>query len=157
MKIEGSHRIKASRERVFQALTDPAVLQKCIPGCEELQKIGDNQYTAKLSTGVGSIKSVFTATITLDELMPPSHYKLIIEGKGQPGFVKGSGGFDLAEQDSGTEVKYSGEVNVGGLIASVGQRMLEGAAKMMASKFFSALEAETQNRADAASIGLKTR
>lgn len=145
MKIEGSHKIQAPRERVFQALTDPAVLQKCIPGCEELQKTADNQYTAKLSAGVGSIKSVFTATITLDELTSPSHYKLIIEGKGQPGFVKGSGSFDLEEQDSNTEVKYSGDVNVGGLIASVGQRMLQGAAKMMASKFFSSLEAETQS------------
>lgn len=145
MKIEGTHKIQAPRERVFQALTDPAILQKCIPGCEELQKTAENQYTAKLSAGVGSIKSVFTATVSLDELSPPAHYKLIIEGKGQPGFVKGSGGFDLAEQDGGTEVKYSGDVNVGGLIASVGQRMLQGAARMMASKFFSALEAETQN------------
>lgn len=145
MKIEGSHKIQAPRERVFQALTDPAVLQKCIPGCEELQKTAENQYTAKLSAGVGSIKSVFTATITLDELTPPSHYRLIIEGKGQPGFVKGSGSFDLEEQDSNTEVKYSGDVNVGGLIASVGQRMLQGAAKMMASKFFSSLGAETQS------------
>lgn len=145
MKIEGSHKIQAPRERVFQALTDPAVLQKCIPGCEELQKTAENQYTAKLSAGVGSIKSVFTATITLDELTPPSHYRLIIEGKGQPGFVKGSGSFDLEEQDSNTEVKYSGDVNVGGLIASVGQRMLQGAAKMMASKFFSSLEGETQS------------
>jgi uncharacterized protein len=142
MKIEGTHKIQSPRERVFQALTDPAILQKCIPGCEDLQKTADNQYTAKLSAGVGSIKSVFTATITLDELSPPTHYKLIIEGKGQPGFVKGSGSFELEEQDSNTEVKYSGDVNVGGLIASVGQRMLHGAAKMMASKFFSALEAE---------------
>ena len=145
MKIEGTHKIQAPRERVFQALTDPAILQKCIPGCEELQKTAENQYTARLSAGVGSIKSVFTATVTLDELTPPSHYKLIIEGKGQPGFVKGSGGFDLEEQDGSTEVKYSGDVNVGGLIASVGQRMLEGAARMMASKFFSSLEAETRS------------
>ena len=145
MKIDGTHKIQASRERVFQALTDPVILQKCIPGCEQLEKTGENQYKAKLSAGVGAIKSVFTATVTLDELAPPSHYKLIVDGKGQPGFVKGSGGFDLEEQDGATEIKYSGEVNVGGLLASVGQRMLQGAAKMMASKFFSALEAETRS------------
>jgi uncharacterized protein len=144
MKIDGTHKIQAPRERVFQALTDPVILQKCIPGCKELEKTGENQYSAKLSAGVGSIKSVFTATVTLDELALPSHYKLIVEGKGQPGFVKGSGDFDLVEQDGATEVKYSGEVNVGGLIASVGQRMLQGAAKMMASKFFNTLEAETK-------------
>jgi carbon monoxide dehydrogenase subunit G len=68
-----------------------------------------------------------------------------VEGKGQPGFVKGSGDFDLAEQDGATEIKYSGEVQAGGLIASVGQRMLQGAAKMMASRFFKSLESETAN------------
>ena len=145
MRIEGTHKIQAPRERVFQALTNPAVLQKCIPGCEHLEKTAENQYGAKLSAAVGTIKSVFTATVILDELAPPSHYKLIVDGKGQPGFVKGSGGFDLEEQDGGTEIKYSGEVNVGGLLASVGQRMLQGTAKMMASKFFSTLEAETRS------------
>ena len=144
MKIEGTHKIQAPRERVFQALTDPAILQKCIPGCEQLEKIAENQYNAKLSAAVGTIKSVFTATVTLGELAPPSHYKLIVDGKGQPGFVKGSGGFDLEEQDGATEIKYSGDVNVGGLLASVGQRMLQGTAKMMASKFFNTLDAETR-------------
>jgi carbon monoxide dehydrogenase subunit G len=145
MKIEGTHKIQAPRERVFAALTDPVILQKCIPGCEQMEKTRENQYNAKLSAAVGSIKSAFTATVTLDELAPPSHYKLIVDGKGQPGFVKGSGGFDLEEQDGNTEIKYSGDVNVGGLLASVGQRMLQGTAKMMASKFFNTLEAETRS------------
>src|SRR5215467_14545073 len=143
MKIDGTHKIQARRERVFQALTDPLILQKCIPGCEQLEKTAENQYNAKLSAAVGSIKSVFTAIVTLDELTPSSHYKLIVDGKGQPGFVKGSGAFDLEEQDGATEIKYSGDVNVGGLLASVGQRMLQSTAKMMASKFFTTLEAET--------------
>src|SRR5258708_6536734 len=98
MKIEGSYEIPASPERVFQALTDPAVLQKCIPGCQELNKTGENQYSAKLSAGVGSIKSVFTATIAMEDLVPPTHYKLVVEGKGQPGFLKGSGDLDRSEE-----------------------------------------------------------
>ena len=144
MKIEGSHKIQAPRERVFEALNDPAVLQKCIPGCEKLEKTADNAYGAKLSAGVGSIKSVFTATITISDLVVPSHYKLTVEGKGQAGFVKGSGDLNLEEQDSATEIKYTGEANIGGMIASVGQRMVQSAAKMFAGKFFKALEAETK-------------
>jgi uncharacterized protein len=144
MKIEGSHTIPAPRDRVFAALTDPDVLQKCIPGCEELQKTADNQYSAKLSAGVGSIKAVFTATVCLEEVTPPTHYKLVVEGRAQPGFVKGTGSLDLTEQGNGTEIKYTGEVNVGGMLASVGQRMLQATANMLAGKFFSALEAETK-------------
>lgn len=145
MKIEGRQNIQAPCERVFSALTDPAVLQKCIPGCQELQQTGPDQYSAKLTAAVGSIKGVFTATITMDELIAPSHYKLVVDGKGQPGFLKGSGTLDLSQQDGTTEIKYTGEVSVGGLLASVGQRMLESAAKMMAGKFFAALEAEIGN------------
>src|SRR5258708_5047824 len=144
MKIEGSHAIPAPRDRVFAALTDPDVLQKCIPGCEELQKTTDNQYSAKLSAGVGSIKAVFTATVCMEEVTPPTHYKLVVEGKAQPGFVKGAGNLDLAEQDGGTEIRYTGEVNVGGMLASVGQRMLQATANMLAGKCFTALEEETK-------------
>ena len=76
--------------------------------------------------------------------MAPSHYKLTVEGKGQPGFVKGSGDLNLEDADGATEIKYTGEVNVGGMIASVGQRMIQSTANMLAGKFFNALEAETK-------------
>ncbi|PYP88904.1 MAG: carbon monoxide dehydrogenase [Candidatus Angelobacter sp. Gp1-AA117] len=144
MKIEGSHKISASRARVFEALNDPAVLQKCIPGCESLEKTSENHYNAKLSAGVGAIKSKFTATVIISDLVAPSHYKLTVEGKGQPGFVKGSGDLSLEEFEGGTEIKYTGEVNVGGVIASVGQRMIQSTANMLAGKFFTALESETK-------------
>jgi carbon monoxide dehydrogenase subunit G len=142
MKIEGTQKIAATRERVFDALTDPAVLQRCIPGCEQMEKTGENQYSAKLSAGVGPVKGSFTATVTLEELRRPEHYRLVMEGKGQPGFVKGSGELNLSEDGDGTSINYSGDINVGGLLASVGQRMIQGAANMMAGKFFSALETE---------------
>ncbi|HWX53160.1 MAG TPA: carbon monoxide dehydrogenase subunit G [Verrucomicrobiae bacterium] len=147
MKIEGSHTLQSARDSVFAALTDPNVLQKCIPGCEELEKTGDNQYKARLSAGVGTIKAVFTATVFMEEVRPPSHYKLVVEGKAQPGFVKGTGSLDLEEQDGGTLIKYTGEVNVGGMLASVGQRMLQATASMLAGRFFSALAAETKAKA----------
>ena len=144
MKIEGTHKIEAPRDRVFAALVDPAVLQKCIPGCEQMEKTGENQYNAKLTAGVGPVKGVFTATISLEQITPPEHYKLVVEGKGQPGFVKGSGELNLKDSDGATEIQYTGEVNVGGLIASVGQRMIQATANLLAGRFFKALEAEVK-------------
>ncbi|HSM85588.1 MAG TPA: carbon monoxide dehydrogenase subunit G [Candidatus Limnocylindrales bacterium] len=143
MKIEGTQTIHASRERVFDALTDPAILQKCIPGCEQLEKTGDDQYSARLSAGVGPVKGVFTATVSLQDLRRPEHYKLVVDGKGQPGFVKGSGELNFSPDGEATTIQYSGDVHLGGLLASVGQRMVQGAANMMAGRFFSALENET--------------
>jgi carbon monoxide dehydrogenase subunit G len=144
MKIEGTHELHASRERVYQALIDPAVLQRCIPGCEKLEKTGENSYSAILRTGVGSIKGVFTGNVKLEDMTPPSHYRIVVDGKGQPGFLKGSGDLDLEEQSGGTLIKYSGEVQIGGAIAGVGQRMIQGAVKMMAAQFFTAIEAEAK-------------
>jgi len=143
MKIEGTHKIDASCDRIFAALIDPVTLQKCIPGCEQMEKTGDNQYKAKLTAGVGPVKGVFTATVSLQEIVAPEHYKLVVEGKGQPGFVKGSGELNLKDADGATEIQYTGDVNVGGLIASVGQRMIQATANMLAARFFKSLEAET--------------
>lgn len=147
MKIEGTHQIEAPRERVFAALTDPAVLQRCIPGCEQMEKSGENRYNAKLTAGVGPVKGVFTATVSLDQLVPPEHYKLIVEGKGQPGFVNGTGELNLKDSGTATEIQYTGEVNVGGLIASVGQRMIQSTANLLAGRFFKSLESEVKVQA----------
>jgi carbon monoxide dehydrogenase subunit G len=144
MKIEGTHELHASRERVFQALTDPVVLQRCIPGCEKLEKTGENSYSATLKTGVGSIKGLFTGSVQLEDIQPPSHYRMVVSGKGQPGFLKGSGDLSLEERDGATVVSYSGDVQVGGTIAGVGQRMIQGTAKMMAAQFFTAIEVEAK-------------
>ncbi len=149
MKIEGTQKIEAPRDRVFAALVDPTVLQKCIPGCEQMEKTGENQYKAKLTAGVGPIKGSFNATITLEQITPPEHYKLVVEGKGQPGFVKGSGELNLKDAGDATEIQYTGEVNVGGLIASVGQRMIQSTANLLASRFFKALETEVKPSATA--------
>jgi len=144
MKIEGTHELRAPRERVFQALTDPAVLQRCIPGCERLEQTGENAYAATLRTGVGAIKGVFQGNVRLEDMRPPTHYRIVVDGKGQPGFLKGAGDLDLEEKDGGTLIKYTGDVQVGGTLASVGQRMIQGAAKMLAAQFFTALGAEAQ-------------
>ena len=144
MKLEGTHQLHASRRRVYQSLVDPQVLQRCIPGCERLERTGDNAYAATIRAGVGSIKGVFNGNVMLEDMRPPEHYRLVVDGKGTPGFLKGSGDLDLAERDGVTVIQYVGEIQVGGTIAGVGQRMLQGAAKMMASQFFAALEAEAK-------------
>ena len=146
MKIEGTQKFDAPRDRIFAALTDPAVLQKCIPGCEQMEKTGENQYNAKLTAGVGPVKGVFTATVSLQDIVAPEHYKLVIGGKGQPGFVKGSGELNLKDEGGTTEIQYTGDINVGGLIASVGQRMIQSTANMLAARFFKSLEAEVTAR-----------
>ncbi len=144
MKIEGTQTIAAPRQRVFAALVDPKVLQKCIPGCEQLEKTEENKYSAKLSAGVGPIKGVFTATVALENIKAPDHYTLVVEGKGQPGFVKGTGELNLVEAEGRTSIQYTGEVNVGGLLASVGQRMIQSAANMLAGQFFTCLDKEAK-------------
>jgi carbon monoxide dehydrogenase subunit G len=108
-----------------------------------MEKTGENQYKAKLTAGVGPVKGVFTATVSLQDILAPEHYKLVVEGKGQPGFVKGSGELNLKADSGATEIQYTGDVNVGGLIASVGQRMIQATANLLAGRFFKSLEAET--------------
>jgi len=144
MKIDGTAEINAKRERVFRAMTDPEVLRRCIPGCEQLDRTGDDVYAVTLRAGVGSIKGVFKGTVKLEDVRAPEHFRMVVEGKGQPGFLKGSGDLDLAERDGATAVTYTGDVNVGGTIAGVGQRMIQGSAKMMATQFFTAMETEAK-------------
>jgi carbon monoxide dehydrogenase subunit G len=142
VKLEGTHQLDAARERVYQCLVDPAVLQRCIPGCERLEKTAENTFAATIRAGVGSIKGVFNGTARLEDLREPEHLRIVVDGKGTPGFLKGSGDLDLEQGENGTKVTYSGDVQVGGTIASVGQRMIQGTAKMMATQFFTSLGAE---------------
>jgi len=144
VKLEGSHQLDAPRARVYQCLTNPEVLQRCIPGCERLEKTADNTFAATIRTGVGSIKGVFTGTARLEDLREPEHLRLVVDGKGTPGFLKGSGDLDLQAAEGGAKVTYTADVQVGGTIASVGQRMLQGTAKMMATQFFTSLAAEAK-------------
>ena len=145
MKIEGTQELHAPRERVYAALTNPQVLQRCIPGCESLEKTGDDSYAVTIKAGIGAIKGIFKGNVRLEDMRAPEHYRIVVDGKGGPGFVKGSGDFDLEDTGGATLIRYTGEMQVGGAIAGIGQRMIEGAAKMMASRFFKALETEAKD------------
>ena len=146
MKVDATYEIKAPRQHVYAALTDPEVLRLVIPGCESLEKVAENHYHATMKAGVGPIKGTFKGDVHLENMRPPEHYRIVVQGKGGAGFAKGSADFDLEEKEGGTLIRYSGEMQIGGTIAGVGQRMIQGAAKMMASQFFAKLEAEVKNR-----------
>jgi uncharacterized protein len=144
VKLEGTHQLDASRQRVYQCLINPEVLQRCIPGCEKLEQTGENTFAATIKAGVGSIKGIFNGTARLEDLREPEHLRIVVDGKGAPGFLKGAGDLDLAEAEGGTKINYAADIQVGGTIASVGQRMLQGTAKMMAAQFFTSLAAEAK-------------
>ncbi len=136
MKLEGSYDVLAPRQKVWDAFLDPAVLQQAIPGCEKLEALGNDEYKATLKVGVGGVKGTFEGKVRLTDKKAPESYRLAAEGSGGPGFVKADTLISLTEEGGGTRVAYSADVQVGGLIASVGQRMLGGVSKMMADKFF---------------------
>jgi uncharacterized protein len=137
MKIEGANEIPAPQDKVWTAFLDPATLAKAIPGCEGLEEIGPGEYKAVMKVGVAAIKGTFEGKVKLMDLEPPNRYRMSMEGKGGPGFVKGEATMSLSSVDPGTtRVSYDADVQVGGLIASVGQRMLGGVSKMMLDQFF---------------------
>jgi len=142
MKLSGTHAFPAPRERVWQFLNDPQRLAKCIPGCGPLETVGENEYTAEINVGIAAVKGSYKGKVKLEDLQPPKHYRIVIDGKGKQGFIKGSGTLDLEEEGAGTLLRYAGDAQIGGPLASVGQRMIDGAAKTMLTQFFTAMEAE---------------
>jgi carbon monoxide dehydrogenase subunit G len=112
------------------------MLKQAIPGCEKLDAIGPDEYKATMKVGVAAVKGTFEGKVKLSDQQPPDSYRLAVEGSGGPGFVRGSTVISLSDIEGGTRVTYSADVQVGGLIAGVGQRMLGGVSKMMADQFF---------------------
>ena len=139
MKISGSHSLPLPQERAYQMLQDPEVLARAMPGCEHLEKIAENEYRMKMKMVLASLAGEFDSKVKIADQTPPSSFRLIVEGSGRPGFVKGDGLLKLTPVDSGTQVSYEGDVQVGGTIAAVGQRLLDGTAKLMIKKFFEKL------------------
>lgn len=140
MKLHGTYRFGVPRERVYSAITDPAILQRVIDGCEKMVKTGEDTYDAHLKIGVAGLKGMYVGKVQLKDLRPPESYTLIIEGKGGPGFVKGTAQVKLAPAGEGaaegTELRCEADAQVGGLIAAVGSRLIEVTAKKMMDEFF---------------------
>lgn len=137
MTMTGDVQLPAAREVVWDKLNDPAVLKACIPGCEELTKSGDNQFEAVAKMKVGPVSARFKGKVTLTDLDPPNGYRISGEGEGGvAGFAKGGATVVLAEQEGGTLLTYNVEAQIGGKLAQLGQRLINGAAKKLADEFF---------------------
>jgi uncharacterized protein len=147
MKIEGRFIFQALIQPVWDLLTDPQSLQACTPGCKRLAEIGNDEFEATLEIGLGPIKGTFGGKILMREKNPPFSYHLIVEGAGSAGFVRGEGKLTLEEsEDDKTTILVSGDAQVGGLIAGVGQRLIEGVAKQMMAQFFRCLQSQLETR-----------
>jgi uncharacterized protein len=142
VKVSGTHILNAPRDRVWQLLNDPAFLKVCLPGCESMEATGPDQYQATLTVGIAAVKGKYTGSVSLSDKEPPQRFTMRVEGKGTGGFMQGTGLLELADDPQGTKVTYQGDVQVGGPIASVGQRLLDGAAKMMVGQFFTTVNAQ---------------
>jgi carbon monoxide dehydrogenase subunit G len=127
---------------VWRVFNDPAVLARVTPGLQQLEPIGPDRYRASLSVGVAAVKGAYQGTLAIVDKKPPESYTLQVEGNGRGGFVKGTGHVVLTESDGATQATIVGDAQVGGLIAAVGQRLIESAARMMMGQFLSALDAE---------------
>jgi len=136
MKISAAVVVPAARERVFAALVDPDVLRQAIPGCEELKAIGEDVYEARLKIGVAGLKGTYTGRAEIRERRPPDSLTLAFEGKGGPGFVRGTAAISLTDADGATRVSSDADVQVGGLIAAVGSRLIEATARKLTDDFF---------------------
>jgi carbon monoxide dehydrogenase subunit G len=115
-------------------------MAQCMPGCESMNEIGPDQYEATMKVGIASVKGTYKGRVSIKEKKAPSHYVLSGQGSGGPGFMQGDVAIDLEEKDGRTILKYSTDAKVGGLIASIGQRMLNGVAKVMVDQFFEKME-----------------
>ncbi len=142
MKLEGTFRFEASPERVWEVFTDPRHLEKAIPGCEKMEEYEPHKYNAHLKIGIAAVKGSYTSKFEIVEPVPPRQYRLVAEGSGSPGFVKGNTLIEMAGANGGTVLRYQGELQVGGLIAGIGQRMIGGIAKMMLNQFFKKMREE---------------
>ena len=138
MEMSGEQRIALSQQRVWEALNDPEILKSCIPGCESIERVADNQYKVAMTAAVGPVKAKFTGKLTLADLDPPRAYSLAFEGSGgAAGFGKGSAQVTLAPEGSGgTVLRYKATASVGGKLAQIGSRLIDGVARKMADEFF---------------------
>jgi len=140
MDVNGSYTFAAPPDAVWKMLTDPVVIAGCLPGCDRLEPIGEDQYRAAMTLAVAAVTGKYTGTVSMHDKNPPHSYRLIVEGSGTPGFVKGEAAIELVADGTGTTVRVKGQGNVGGVIARVGQRLLGSVSKMMMDRFFACLQ-----------------
>lgn len=141
MKISGSYTMQAPRQAVWDKLIDPDAIASCLPGVEQLDRVAENEYQMSMTVGIGPVRGTYSGKVALSDLDAPNSYQMQVEGSGRPGFVKGTGMLRLSDGANGsTEITYEGDVEVGGPVGSVAQRMMGGVARRLVEQFFGCIE-----------------
>ncbi len=147
MDMQGNRVLAITQQQAWDALNDPEVLKASVPGCDKLERTADNQYAVGMSLKIGPVSAKFAGKIVLSEIVPPASYTLAFDGQGGvAGFGKGTSRVTLAPRDGGCELTYAVHATVGGKVAQLGQRLIDGAAKSMAEDFFKRFDEEMQRR-----------
>lgn len=137
MELTGEHKVPASQEATYDAMLDPEVLMKALPGAEKLEEVGENEYIATMTIGVAMIKGKYEGKVKITDLNRPESFTMHIDGKGPQGQLSGVGHLTFEKiDDENTLVKYTGDANVRGMLARIGSRVIQPAAKMIVGKFF---------------------
>ena len=154
MKLVGEYTFDGPREEVWKLVRDPDVLSTALPGTQSLEQVGENEYQGEMNVRIGPVGGVFMGRLTVSDEVPPESLTMTVEGKGKPGFLNGSGHVQLVAQEAGrTLMKYDGEVQVGGRLASVGQRLLDTASKSIISQALDTLNQALKARLAAQATG----
>ncbi len=147
MNLEGEHVFKGPRDEVYGMFRDPEVLASALPGTQSLNMVDSNHYEGTMNVRIGPVSGAFSGKLEIADEVAPEKCTLIVEGKGAPGFAKGVGHVHFSEQEDGTTLlKYSGDVQIGGTLASVGQRMIDSVAKSMIKTAFETLDKALEAR-----------
>ena len=156
MKLEGEYIFDGPREEVWNIVRDPDVLVTALPGTQSLEQVGENEYTGQMHVRIGPVSGVFAGRLVVSDEVPPESYTLSVDGRGAPGFAKGIGSVQLLEHGADTTLlKYEGDMQVGGRIASVGQRLIDTASKSMIGQGLDALNAALKARQRAEQEGIE--
>lgn len=154
MNLEGEYTFDGPRDEVWELVQDPEVLAMALPGTQSLEQVGENEYEGVMNVRIGAVAGVFSGRVLIEDEQPPESLTMKVEGEGKPGFVKGVGQVTLLEQgDNTTLMKYSGELQIGGRLASVGQRLLDTTSKSMLRQGLGELNKALQARVAAKAEG----
>jgi len=142
LKLSGNYTVPIERERAYQLMQDPSVLARAMPGCDHLALIAPDEYEMRMKMVISSIQGLFNGKVRIADRNPPEGFRLIVEGSGKVGFMKGEGLLTFTTLYTSTDIHYEGDVQVGGMIAGVGQRLLDTTSRFLIKKFFEKLTAE---------------
>jgi uncharacterized protein len=154
MEMQGTRQLPVSREQAWDALNNPEVLKRCIPGCDKFELVGEHCYAVGVAIKIGPVSAKFAGTVTLQDIDPPNGYALVFDAQGGvAGFGKGESNVSLTPNDQGCELRYTVQSRIGGKLAQLGQRLVDGAAKSLAEEFFKRFEATFDAPVDVAVRG----